>query len=168
MSDEKTFTQDDVNEIVRERLARQAAKFSDYEDLKARVQQYEAASATSQTEMDALKSQVAELTAKSAKTEREALVARVARDNGITDSDDIELFLTGADEQQLTAQAARLASRTAAATEAAAEAAAEAGRANAIVPTEGQNLHTPQALDSDQEFAAAIAAALGQAQGLAE
>lgn len=155
----KTFTQEQLDEIVKDRLARHAKKFEDYDALKAKVQQYEAAATTSQSEVETLKSQVAELSAKSAKTEREALVARVARDHGIMDSDDIVLFLTGADEDTLTAQAARLSSRNTAETEAAAKAADEVARANAVVPNEGHMPSTPPA-SADQMIARALASAM--------
>lgn len=159
----KTFTQDELNEIVRDRLSRQAKKFEDYDDLKSKVQSYEASLSTSETELSDLKAQVASLSAKAAATEREALVSRVARDHGITDSEDIALFLTGTDEDSLVRQASRLSARNAADTEAAKAAEAEAQRTNAHVSTEGSTPSAPAGSGSDDAFALAIAEALGQA-----
>lgn len=159
----KTFTQDELNEIVKDRLARQAKKFEDYDSLREKVQSYEATLSTSESEMANLKAQVSALSAKAAATEREALVSRVARDHGITDSEDIALFLTGDTEEALTKQAARLSSRNAANAEATEAAEAEALRNNAVVSTEGTTTSAPAPSSSDDAFAFAIAEALGQA-----
>lgn len=42
----KTFSQEDVNKIVEERLARERGKFADYDDLKAKAAQFDEANAT--------------------------------------------------------------------------------------------------------------------------
>ena len=158
----KSFTQDEVNDIIKERLSRQAKKFEDYDDLKSKVQSYEASLSTSESELSTLKAQVSDLSSKAAANEREALVSRIARDNGITDSEDIALFLTGDTEEKLVAQAARLASRNTANAEASKAAEAEALRTNANVPSEGTGSSAPPASTSDDAFALAIAEALGQ------
>jgi hypothetical protein len=56
---------------------------------------------------------VAALEAELSTVRLDSLRRKVAADNGITDSDDIDLFLTGSDEATLTKQAKRLAERTA-------------------------------------------------------
>lgn len=145
---------------------RAKASKKEADELRTKVQTYESSLSTSENEMADLKAKVASLSARAAATEREALVARVARDNGITDSEDITLFLTGADEATLTAQAARLATRNAATAKDAAQATEVAQRANVIVPTEGHIHSTPPSAESaDLQFAAAIAAELGKAVG---
>lgn len=157
----KTFSQDDVNKIVQDRLDRQAKKFADYDDLKAKVQTYEATLSTTEKTMADLQATVADLSAKAAQTEREALVSRIARDHGVTDSEDIDLFLTGDTEEKLVSQAKRLASRIAADAEASEATRAQALYANARVSTEGIT-PPPASPDPDDAFALAIASALGR------
>jgi len=104
----QTFTQADVDRIVRERLAQQAKnKFGDYDDLKSKA-----------GESQTLEQRVAEMEARATKAEQDALRSRVAADYGIStkkgpkgEPSDADLFLTGADESTLTAQAERLAGR---------------------------------------------------------
>lgn len=97
---EATFTQADVNRIVKERLERQAKnEFGDYADLKAKAEGART-----------LEQQVADLTAKHAESEARALRSDVAARHGIS-AEDRDLFLTGSDEDTLIAQAKRLAER---------------------------------------------------------
>ncbi len=132
MSDEagKTFTQEELNEIVKERVKRERDKFADYETLKQLVAKADAEKEASQTEIEKLTKAVDALTANAEKSAREQLIARVARDHKITDQDDINLFLTGADEDTLVAQAKRLQATTEAAI-------ANGRRGSTVVPTEG-------------------------------
>ena len=96
---EQTFTQADVDRIVRERVQRERSKFADYDDLKAKA---EGAKTVEQ--------QLAEMRAENAKMQRDNLAARIAAKHGIP-PEDADLFLTGSDEATLTAQAERLAAR---------------------------------------------------------
>lgn len=98
-SEGQTFTQADVDRIVSERVKRAEAKYADYDDLKAKVG--EKASADDR---------IAKLEADLRASQREALKRRVQAAHGISD-EDADLFLTGADEDSLTAQAKRLAER---------------------------------------------------------
>ncbi|WP_433584557.1 hypothetical protein [Microbacterium hydrocarbonoxydans] len=99
---EATFTQADLDRIVKERLKQQARnEFGDYADLKAKV---EGAKSVEQ--------QLADLSAKHAQAEARALRSDIAAKHGIS-AEDRDLFLTGADEATLEAQATRLAERTA-------------------------------------------------------
>lgn len=103
-----TFTQADVDRIIRERLAQQAKnKFGDYDDLKNKA-----------GESQTLEQRIAEMESRATKAEQEALRARVAAEFGVStkkgpkgEPSDADLFLTGADESTLTAQAQRLAGR---------------------------------------------------------
>lgn len=73
---ESTFSQEDVNRIVQERLQREREKYADYDDLKTaaeRAQEIEA-------EKQALAERVAEF---EAKEEQSKLVAQVAEDAGV-------------------------------------------------------------------------------------
>ena len=95
----ETFTQADIDKIVKERVARERAKFADYDDLKAKAGE----KATAEERIANLEKQLEQ-------TSREALKRRVQAAHGIAD-EDADLFLTGTDEETLTAQAKRLAER---------------------------------------------------------
>ena len=93
--------QADVDRIVRERVARERAKYADYEDLKAKAE-------GSKTLEERLASLESELTTAKAT----ALRSDIAAKHGIS-AEDRDLFLIGTDEATLTAQAQRLAERVA-------------------------------------------------------
>lgn len=59
---EKTLTQDQVDKIVEERLARERKKYADYDDLKSQVEELKAAAAEKSKEADASKSETEKLT----------------------------------------------------------------------------------------------------------
>ena len=100
---EQTFTQADVDRIVADRLKRERettkAKFADYDELKAKAGE----KATADERIAALEREVES-------SRREALKRRVQAAHQISD-EDADLFLTGTDEETLTAQAKRLAAR---------------------------------------------------------
>lgn len=104
----QSFTQADVERIVKERLVQQAKnKFGDYDDLKTKA-------GTALT----LEQRVADMEAEATTTKAEAQRSRVAAEFGIStkkgpkgEPSDADLFLTGTDESTLTAQAQRLAGR---------------------------------------------------------
>lgn len=95
-----TFTQDDVNRIVQKRVA----KYSDYEDLKAKAAKYDEAVEASKSDLQkatekaaALEKELNELkTAEQIRTVR----TQVAQSKGIP-----EALLTGTTEEECTAQA---------------------------------------------------------------
>lgn len=103
----QTFTQADVDRIVQERVARERSKFPDYDELKSKA-----------GETQTLEQRIAEMEARTKAAEAEAARSRVAAEFGIStkkgpngEPSDADLFLTGADESTLTAQAQRLAGR---------------------------------------------------------
>ena len=104
----QSFSQADVDRIVRERLAQQAKnKFGDYDDLKTKA-----------GESQTLEQRVADMEARTQAAEAQALRATVAAEFGIStkkgpkgEPSDADLFLTGTDVDTLTAQAQRLAGR---------------------------------------------------------
>ena len=104
----QTFTQDDVNRIVKERAERMAKQlYPDYDDLKAKA-----------GESQTLEQRIADMETRTQKAEAAALRASVAAEFGIStkkgpkgEPSDADLFLTGADVDTLTAQAQRLAGR---------------------------------------------------------
>jgi hypothetical protein len=107
-------SQDDLNKVINERLARERAKFADYKDVKAKAAKLDEIEQANQTEAEKAAKRVAELEAELTNTRLESTRIKIASEHGITDADDIGLFLTGNDEETLTKQAKRLADRTAA------------------------------------------------------
>lgn len=107
-SEGQTFTQADVNRIVKERAERMAKQlYPDYDDLKAKA-----------GESQTLEQRIADMEKESAAAKAEALRSRVAAEFGIStkkgpkgEPSDADLFLTGADADTLTVQAQRLAGR---------------------------------------------------------
>lgn len=95
----KTFTQAELNAEIDKRLQRERAKYADYNDLKRKAE-------GSKTVEDRLSA--AEKRAEAA--EARALRNDIATRHGIS-AEDRDLFLTGTDEDTLTAQAKRLADR---------------------------------------------------------
>ena len=124
-SPSETFTQADVDRIVRERVQRERAKFADYDALKAKAE-------GAKTVEDRL----AEMEKRTAAAEAAALRSDSAARHGIT-AEDRDLFLTGTDAGTLEAQAKRLAER-----------ASERKKASNVVPREGNN---PKATGGDEE-----------------
>lgn len=126
--EEQTFTQADVDRIVAERLKREReatkAKYADYDDLKAKA----AGAQTAEERIAALEKEIQA-------TQREAMRRRVQAAHGISD-EDADLFLTGTDEDTLTAQAKRLADRE-----------SERKKQNNVSPREGNN---PQSGSDDE------------------
>ncbi len=123
-----TFTQADVDRIVSERVQRERAKFADYDDLKAKA-----------GEKATIEDRLAEMEKRAAGAEARALRADIANRHGIS-AEDRDLFLTGTDEETLTAQAKRLADRE-----------AERRQQGNHVPNEGNN-PKPAGNDEVREF----------------
>lgn len=125
----QTFTQADVDRIVKERVQRERAKFADYEDLKTKA-----------GEKATVEDRLAAMERRAAEAEARALRADIASRFGIS-PEDRDLFLTATDEDTLALQAKRLADRE-----------AERKKHGNHVPHEGQN---PKRGGSDEarEFA---------------
>ena len=98
---ERTFTQADVDRIVADRLKRE-----DVKGLKVKASELD----TSKSEIQRLADEVAALTKARLEESAKALRYRVATEAGLS-SEDADLFLTGSDEETITAQAKRLAER---------------------------------------------------------
>ena len=93
---ERTFTQSEVNELVKKRLDKERGKYADYDDLKA--------AADARADYDAV---VAERDALKAEAERSRLVGKVATEAGVPVA--LAQMLSGKTEEELAAQAAELA-----------------------------------------------------------
>lgn len=92
-TEEKTFTQAEVNKIVSDRLQREAAKYADYETLKAQA-------AEAATNGEQVKSLQAELDGMKAAEALRTMREKVSKETGIPSS-----LLTEETEEACTAQA---------------------------------------------------------------
>ena len=106
-------SQEDLNRVIGERVKRATAKFADYKDLQTKAAEFDKLQAANQTEAEKAAARLAELEAELNNTRRDSMRLKIASEHGITDADDIDLFLTGTDEETLTRQAKRLAGREA-------------------------------------------------------
>ena len=132
-------SQDDLNRIIGERVKR--AKPADYDDLKKKAAKLDEIEAANQTEAEKAAKRLADLEAELSTTRRDSLRIKIASANGITDAEDIDLFLTGTDEETLTKQAKRLAERTA------------DRKKSHVVPGEGKTPSSNSGDDGMREFA---------------
>lgn len=115
MSEFKTIeTQEDLDRIVKERLARQKEKYADYDELKSRVKELEDENAELHTAADvsakdktAQENQIAELQSKISDYETEKTRTRVALQYGLPL--DLASRLRGDDEEALKQDAENLA-----------------------------------------------------------
>lgn len=101
---EQTFTQDELNKIVGERLAREREKFADYDVLKAKADKYDEATEAAKSELQKAQERASSLEAeltglKKANEIREAR-ENVARESGVPAN-----LLTGNTEEECKAQA---------------------------------------------------------------
>jgi hypothetical protein len=114
---EPITSQDDLNRIVgklrAEERRKASEKFADYKDLQTKAAEFDKLQQANQTEAEKVQARIAELEQNLQSTRLDALRRKVAGDHKITDQDDIDLFLTGSDEETLTRQAKRLADRDA-------------------------------------------------------
>lgn len=127
----QSFTQEDVDRIVADRLKRErdkiTAQYADYDDLRAKAEGAKTA-----------EDRIAELERKYQDAETARLRSDVAAKHGIS-AEDRDLFLTGTDQETLTKQAERLAGK-----------ASERKKNSNLAPREGTN---PQpAADEMRDF----------------
>lgn len=132
-------SQEDFDARLKDRLARERSKFADYDDLKAKAAKLDEIEEANKSEIEKANDRATKAEKAAAEAAAEALRLRVATKHGITDSDDIALFLTGTDEDTLTKQAQRLGERT-----------SGRKRKNNHVPNEGT---TPPVADDDERTA---------------
>ena len=115
MSEFKTIeTQEELDNIVKERLRREREKFGDYEELKNRVSELETENGTLKTSIEENKrtiteseAQITDLQGQVSNYETASLRTRIALQNGLPY--DLADRLQGADEEALKADAERLA-----------------------------------------------------------
>lgn len=113
MSDEQTpisetqeptmFTQEQVNSFVADAKRKEREKFSDYDDLKARLGEFESKQSSEETEIGKLRRQVEEMagtlraeTQARERAEKDAIRTEVAAATGVNDR-----YLTGATREEM-------------------------------------------------------------------
>lgn len=127
-------SQDELNEVIGKRLERERSRFADYDDLKAKAGRLDEIEAANKSDLEKAQEAAAAAQAERDKAVADALRLRIAAKHGISD-EDADLFLTGLDEETLSAQAERLAARE-----------ADRKKTGARVPSEGRS-STPAADD---------------------
>lgn len=107
-SQNRTFSQEEVNAIVGKRLAEEKGKYADYEDLKAKAAKFDEAEEANKSELQKVTERAAALEAevKSMKQAEEVRSIResVAKETGIPAH-----LLTGSTEEECKAQATAIA-----------------------------------------------------------
>lgn len=96
-------SQEDLDKIISDRLARERAKFADYDEVKAKAAAHDEYVASQKTESERLAEELNAEREKNAALARENLRASVAADTGIPAA-----LLTGDDEEALRASAEAL------------------------------------------------------------
>lgn len=106
------FKSEESKQAVLADLAKEREQRKQYQ---AQVEQFEKeredAEKAKLSDIERAQAEAQEAAKRAESAERELLRVRVASAHGITDQDDIELFLTGSDEETITRQAKRLAER---------------------------------------------------------
>lgn len=101
---ERTFTQSELDAIVRDRLAREKGKYADYEEIKAKAIKFDEAEEANKTELQKATEKVAELESQLASIQKAKEIAdmksKVSQETGIPTS-----LLTGTTEEECIAQA---------------------------------------------------------------
>lgn len=142
-------SQDELDAALKDRLNRERAKFKDYGDLKAKAAKLDEIEQANLSELEKANGRFTTAETERDTAKAEALRLRTAVTHGIS-LEDADLFLTGTDEETLTAQAKRLSDR--AAEQANAE--AERKKKNPSVSKEGTSTETGTTTEEDdREFA---------------
>lgn len=101
---ERTFTQEEMNAIIRDRLSREREKYADYDTLKDKAQKFDAAEEASKSELqkaqERAESLQAQLNALTQEAEIQKARAKVASEKGIPAN-----LLTGSTEEECKNQA---------------------------------------------------------------
>lgn len=105
---EKTFTQDEVNSIIAERIGRERAKYEGYEDLKAKAEKLDEIEAANKTELEKANEKAAQLEAE-LKTIKEAEKLRQIREEVAKETNIPVHLLTGNTKEECEQQAAAIA-----------------------------------------------------------
>lgn len=109
IDEEKTFTQAEVDEIVKDRLARERAKYADYDALAEKAEAYDAREAELAKAAERASEAEAKLSAYEKEKERAALVKKVMGEHRVDAK--YASLLTAPDEEGLAEQAKLVAER---------------------------------------------------------
>lgn len=101
---DKTFTQEQVNAIIADRLARERGKYSDYEDLKKKAAQFDASQEAGKSELQKATDRAAALQAQVDAFKKAAAIQTV-RDSVSKETGVPAALLYGEDEDSCKAQA---------------------------------------------------------------
>lgn len=104
----KTFTQDEVNNIVAERIGRERAKYEGFEDFKAKAEKLDKMEAANKTELEKANERAAKAESK-LKAIEEAEKIRAIREEVAKETGVPVHLLTGNTKEDCTAQAAAIA-----------------------------------------------------------
>lgn len=100
----KTFTQDEVNAIIKSRIHDEKSKYSDYEELKAKAAKFDEAEEANKTELQKAVERVAALEAQNEKLTKEREIStirqKVSNETGVPSN-----LLFGATEEECKEQA---------------------------------------------------------------
>ena len=102
--EEKTFTQDELNAIVADRLSREKAKYEGFEELKAKAEKYDQLEEANKSELQKASERVASLEAE-LENVRKTEAVRAIRDKVATETGVPANLLTGDTEEACTEQA---------------------------------------------------------------
>ncbi len=105
-SDSKTFTQDDLDRIVAERLRREREKHSDYDELKAKAGRLDELEASNKSELEKLNERLTATDQRAQSAEQALLRANVAASKGLTPAQ--AKRLAGVTQEELEADADEL------------------------------------------------------------
>ena len=137
-------SQQELNAALKDRLERERAKFKDYNDIKAKAAKLDDIEQANLTELEKASSRITTAESERDTAKAEALRLRTAVTHGIS-LEDADLFLTGTDEETLTAQAKRLSDRAAEM----ANAETERKKKNPTVSKEGTSTKTGTTTEED-------------------
>ena len=103
-TEQKTFTQDELNAILNDRLGREKAKYADYADLKAKAEKFDKLEEASKSELQKATEKAtalqSELDAMKKQSELRDIREKVAKETGVTAN-----LLTGDSEEACKEQA---------------------------------------------------------------
>lgn len=103
----KALSQDEVDAVVQDRLKRESAKYSDYDDLKAKAKSVDELTAKHAEEINKLKAEIKTANEATTAAKLTAAKEKAMRDFGIKDS--LAEFVTGNSEDELRTKAEKLA-----------------------------------------------------------
>ncbi|MCV7621923.1 DUF4355 domain-containing protein [Micrococcus luteus] len=109
-------TQEELDNIIQKRLAKERAKYADYDELKSAAEKFQEIEDAKKSELEKATERAAQLEAELAEAKHAALKNGLAAEFGLS-AEDTSLFLTAGDEEGLRKQAEALVSRISKASE---------------------------------------------------